>query len=88
MTTRDELNSMSPAKAVQVAYFTATQLQDFRPAEQVAGVALFLNELCEQVGIDARETLNKGGRMAVDADTFYQREVKALRDYIKGELRK
>lgn len=79
---------MAAKSAVQVAYFTASQLQDFRTAEQLAGVALFLNEACQQLGIDAREMFNKADRMAKDADTFHQREVKALRDYIKGELRK
>lgn len=87
MSTLDQINSMNASKAVQVAYFIASQLQDFTPAQQAAGAALFLNELCEQVPLDARAVLNKSARMAKDADTFYQREVKALRDYIKGELR-
>lgn len=86
MTTRDELNSMHPAKAVQAAYNCASQMQDFRKAEQIAGVALFLNELCLAKKLDVSELFNQVGRMAKDADTFFQRETKALRDYIQGEF--
>lgn len=88
MSHRDALNSMSPAKAVQVGYFTASQLADFRPAEQVAGVALFLSVMCEQLRIDPREVINKAARITRDADTYYTREVKALRDYIDGEMKR
>lgn len=87
MSTRDALNSLHPQVAVQAAYHIADRLQDHRPAAQIAGVALLLNELCAAVGLDAGEVINKSARMAKDADTFFNREVKALRDYIKGELR-
>lgn len=86
MTTRDQVNSMDPKRAVMAAYDIASKLQDFRKAEQIAGAALFLGEVCAVLGLDVRELHNQSARMAADADTFFSREVKALRDYIKGEF--
>lgn len=86
MNTLDVINSMSAKDAVQRAYFTASQLQDHRDAEQVAGVALYLNELCRVHRLSPRELLNKAERMAADADTHYAVEVQALRAYIKEEF--
>lgn len=87
MRTNDVINSMSARDAVQLAYFTASELQDHRTPEQVAGVALYLNELCRVKGIDVCELLNKADRMAADADTHYAVEVRALRQYIKEEFK-
>jgi hypothetical protein len=86
MNTLDVINSMRAADAVQRAYLTATQLQDHRDAQQVAGVALYLNELCRVHRLDPRELLNKADRMAADADTNYAVEVRALRQFIREEF--
>lgn len=86
MNTSDVINSMTAKEGVQVAYFAASQLQDFRNAQQIAGVALYLNELCRVQGLDAREMFNKAERMAADADTHYAVEVRALREFIKQEF--
>jgi hypothetical protein len=67
-------------------YYTASQIQDERSPEQIAGVALFLNELCRVHGLDTRALLNKAERMAADADTHYAVEVRALRQYIKEQF--
>lgn len=87
MSTKDDLNTLHPQAAIQAAYHIADRLQDFRPAAGIAGAALFLKVVCEELHLDLSDVINKSVRMGKDADTFFNREVKALRDYIKEELR-
>lgn len=74
-------------KATQVAYAAVSAIQTFEPAEQVAGAALLLSVITSQLNIHPGELLNKAKRWENDADTYYQREIKALRDYTNGELK-
>lgn len=84
---RDNLPTTNARDAVTAAYQAVSTLQDFTPAQQVAGVSILFHTIAESLGISPSELLNKAQRMATDADTHYAREVKALRDYVKGELR-
>lgn len=82
----DRLNNLRPQQAVQAAFAQLSSTQHLTPAEQLAGAALLLREMAVNSGIPVSELLNKAERIAVDADTFFHRELKALRDYVKGEL--
>jgi hypothetical protein len=73
--------------AVQAAYAQVSAVQHLPAHEQVAGAALLLNVMSKNANVSVSELLNQAGRMEHDADTFFQREVKALRDYVAGELR-
>lgn len=84
---RDNLPTTNAGDAVQAAYQALSSLQNFTPAQQVAGVAILLKEIAEQINVSPSELLDKAARMTTDADTFFTREVKALRAYIQGELR-
>lgn len=58
-----------------------------RPEEQVAGVAVLFAAMCEGLSLNPSQVIDASyRRMSVD-DTFHKREVKALRDYVQGELR-
>lgn len=87
MSTKDQINTAAPRESVECAYFIASQLQGRTAANQVLGVAILLLALAEQIGLDKSQLLNQAERITTDADTYYTREVKALRDYIKGELK-
>lgn len=82
------LSTIRAHQAVQAGYAMVSAAQVFTPAEQVAGIAVVFNEMAERLGVSVAELLDKARRIAAQDDTFFQREVKALRDYIDGELRK
>jgi len=87
MKARYQLPIVNPLLAVQAAYAAASALQDYTPGEQVAGVAVLLNVMSERTGVSLSELLDKAQRMEKDADTNYTREIRALREYVKEELR-
>lgn len=83
----DQLNSVNPHGAVQAAYSAVSALQTFRPAEQIAGAGVLIATICAETGISPSDLLEKAARMAAHADTYYTREIKALRHYVQEELR-
>lgn len=82
-----DLSTVRSRTAVQAAYAALSAVQTFSPAEQVAGVAVLFNAVAKHLGISVSELLDKAERIERHDDTFQQREVKALRDYISKELR-
>lgn len=84
---RDQLNSVVSFHAVEAAYAAVSAVQTMAPAKQVMGAAVLFSVLCEELKLDASELINKAQRVAKDADGFFTREMKALRDYVKGELK-
>ena len=84
---RDQLNSVVSFHAVEAAYAAVSALQAMPPAKQVMGAAVLFSVLCEELKLDPSELINKAQRVAKDADGFFTREMKALRDYVKGELK-
>lgn len=86
---RDQLPHVPAQAAIQSAYTVLNAVQHLTPGEQVAGVVVFFHHLSEQLGINPTELLDKARRWTQQADgmSFYRPEVKALRDYISGELR-
>lgn len=88
MSIKDKLCFVSASDAVRVAYAGIDRLQGERPEHQVAAVCILFKEFSEQLGISPSELIDRASRMANDNDTFFQRELKALRDYITQELRK
>lgn len=82
----DLINNTTAKAAAQVAFAAVSAVQSLPRGAQVAGVALLLKIICDELYLDLSEMINKAGRMAADADTHYQREVQALRDYVQGEL--
>lgn len=87
MKARYQLPSVNPLTVVQAAYNAASSLQTFTPGEQVAAAAVLLKVMSERTGVSISELLNKAERMEKDADTNYTREIRALREYVKEELR-
>lgn len=87
MNTRSNLAATNASDAVTAAYTQISAVQDLPAAQQVAGAALLFHSICENLQVSPHELLNKAMRMEKDADTFFQREAKALREYVKGELR-
>lgn len=84
---KDLLNSVVSFHAVEAAYAAVSAVQTMPKHKQVAGIAVLFTVICEELKLSPSELINKASRIAKDADTFYTRETKALRDYVQGELK-
>lgn len=82
----DQLNNLRSLDAVQGAVAVVDRLQDLPAAQQVAGLAVAFVIFAETLRISPSALINKAERMVTNADTFYTRDVKALRDYVEGEI--
>jgi hypothetical protein len=83
----DRLNTTNADEATTAAYAAISALQSFPAATQVAGAVLLTHIIAQTLRMTPSELFNKAARMEKDADTYYQRRIKALRDYCNGELR-
>jgi hypothetical protein len=83
----DKLNSIISFHAIDGAYAAVSAIQGFEKHKQVAGAAVLFTVICEELGLNPSELISKASRIAKDADGFFTRETKALRDYVKGELK-
>ena len=82
----DQLPYSDPTTVVRTAYAALSAIQDETPGHQVAGVAVLLREMCEGLRLDLSQVIASAHAIAAANDTFFQREVKSLRDYVQGEL--
>ena len=88
MSAKDRLSVVPASEAVRAAFVALDTLQTSPPAYQVAAISVLFKEFSEGLGISPSELLDKARRWTADNDTFFQREVKALRDYVQQEVRK
>lgn len=87
MKARYQLPTVNALMAVQAAYAAVSAVQTYTPGEQVAALAIALRVAAQHTGIGVGELLDKASRMDAHADTNYTREIRALREYIKNEVR-
>lgn len=85
MNLKDRINNMPALEAVRGAWVAIDRLQVERHEVMVMGAATLFRELCVGTGLDIAEVLNKVERMSKAGDI--NREVSALRDYIRKEIR-
>lgn len=85
--TKDHLPFVEPRRAVQTAYAALSAIQGESSGVQVRAVAVLFKTLVEELKLDVSELLNSTERTIKADDTFFQREVRALRAYITGELK-
>lgn len=83
---KDKLNSINKRDAVTAAFVALDAVQNLAPHVQVAAVAVLFTAFADTTRIGVSELVDKARRITKDDDTYYQREVKALRDYIQQEL--
>lgn len=82
----DQAPFSDPRTTVQAAYGALSAIQGERPGTQLMAVTVLFKTLAETLGADISQLLNSAERLTTDDDTFFRREVKALREYVKGEL--
>jgi hypothetical protein len=83
---QQQLNITSPFAAITAAYQAVSSLQDTRPEEQLAGIAMLLNVMCASTDSDISQVLDQARRMEIDADSNYTTTVRALRAYVRENL--
>lgn len=86
-TVLDNLSFTNPHDAVTAAYAQVSATQTMAPHLQVAGAAVLFTNLCAGLDLNPSEVINKAQRLTADADTFYTTTIRALREYIKQEIR-
>lgn len=84
---KDQLNSVSSIEVLRDVVAIVDRIQDYPGSRQVAAVAVTFRIYSEVLGIDPSELINKAQRIVKDADTFFTREAKALRDYVREEVK-
>lgn len=83
----DHIPFVDPRTSTQAAYGALSAVQGEHPAVQVVAAAVLFKTLCEELKLDVSQLLDQARRIINDDDTYYRREVKALREYVKGELK-
>lgn len=80
--------SITPTfEATRAAYAALSGAQTHRPNAQVMGFAVAFLVTCEELGLTPSEVLNKASRLAREADVHYAPQVRALREYVRNELK-
>ena len=76
---------MNPERLRQAAFGALSCIQD-QQEEQVLGLTVALLALCEGARIDVRSLLESTERLMRDLDGPFSAQVRAIREYAKGEL--
>lgn len=82
----DRLNAVDPFKTVQSAYAALSGAQRFDAQYQVLGAAVLFYAYSKKLGLDPFHLLHKAERIYDDANFAYGYHVRALEDYITGEI--
>lgn len=88
MKVRDQISFVEPRTVLEASYGALSSIQTERPGVQVMAVAVLFKTLADELKLDVSELMNQASRIATDDDTPYRANVRALREYVKGELKK
>jgi hypothetical protein len=78
---------VEPRMTVQAAYGALSAIQHERPGVQVMASAILFFVLADELKLDISQLISQASRITTDDDTYFRREVKALRAYVQGELK-
>lgn len=84
MDIRDQLACASTRQAQGAAFTALDKLQDFPPAQQIAGAALLFALLVRRFNVDVRDVLAQTGRRIDDA--LKDPQLRAIKQYLGEEL--
>ena len=84
----DRLTTVNPRAVLRSAYAALSGAQSLPPHDQVMGAFVYCRLVAEGCGLDTAELLAKADRIIRDADTAYQPEVSAARQYVTEELKR
>lgn len=83
----DQLNCAHPREVLLSAYAALSGAQDAAPADQVLGAAVLFLTFCEELKLDPSDMLVRAGKIRRDADNHYFANVRALREFIRNEIK-
>lgn len=87
MRTRDKLPLVPAATATRVAYTFLDVAQTEMPQDFVVGLSLLFTQMCRSLELDPSQLINASERRLSNDDTFFKREIKAMDDFFKGEMK-
>lgn len=82
----DRINAVDPREILKAAYAALSGAQRHAPNHQLLGAAVLFVTYCQRLGLDARALLEKAERIKKDADVAFGYHVRALENYIDGEI--
>ena len=80
------MTQVDPMKMARVGYGIIDRIQGEKPAVQIASATVVFYQMCQALGLNPREELERIERVIKDARELGFREVDAMVEYIKGEL--
>lgn len=83
----DKLNSTAAHAVAVSAFAVIDQLQDLPKHMQVNALAVLYKLFMEELNLNHSELLTRANLIVKDADMYYHSEIKALRSYIREELK-
>jgi hypothetical protein len=83
----DQLNSAHAHHVANVAFQTVDALQDHPKSTQINAVAVLYKLFMEEFGMTHNDLLVRADMIIKDADMYYRAEIRALRDYIREEIK-
>lgn len=84
----DILNSTAAHRVAVVGFRVIDSLQDQPKEMQINALAVLYKLFTEEFGLKHTDILTRADLIIADADKYYHAEIKALRDYIREELKK
>ena len=84
----DKLNSTNAHFVAVVAFRVIDSLQDQPKEMQLNALAVLYKLFIEEFGLKHSDLLTRADLIINDADLYYHAEIKALRDYIREELKR
>ena len=82
----DSVSSVDSRHVAKAAVGVLDRIQGEPAGVQIQTFAMLFLILSEQFDVDIRDELARAERVMRDADDFYKPEVRALREYVRGEL--
>jgi hypothetical protein len=84
----DKLNSTAAHQVAVVGFRVIDSLQDHPREMQLNALAVLYKLITEEFGLKHNDLLTRADLIIADADMYYSTEIKALRDYIREELKR
>lgn len=82
----DSVTSVDSREVAQTSVGVLDRIQGETPGVQIQSLAMLFLIIAEEFQVDIRDELQRAQRVMTGADDFYKPEVRALRDYVRGEL--
>lgn len=82
----DSVTTVDSRQVAKAGVGILDRIQGETPGVQIQSLAMLFLIIAEEFQVDIRDELSRATHVMIGADDFYKPEVRALRDYVRGEL--